>query len=113
MESGLFVVIGAVIGALPTLIIAKMNGNAQNRRQLRQLALEMALEERRQMIDVAKEDSRPSRIPPLSAFLPVAYESIQRFLSGDTKVIDFEKAYAEIHRLASESQAQAQKAFDK
>lgn len=113
MESGWFVVIGALIGALPTLVIAKMNNDAQNKRQLRQLALEMAINERKAMIDVAKENGKPARIPPQSAFLPPAYVAVQQFLSGDAKTIDFEKAYDEIHKLASESQACAQRTFDK
>jgi hypothetical protein len=112
MESGWFVVIGALIGAFPTLVIAKMNNDAQNRRQLRQLALEMAINERKAMIDVAKENGKPARIPSQSAFLPAAYATVQHFLSGDAKTIDFEKAYAEIRKLASESQACAQRTFD-
>lgn len=113
MESGWFVIIGAVIGALPTLVIAKMNNDAQNKRQLRQLALEMAINERKAMIDVAKENGKPTRIPPQSAFLPAAYAAIQEFLSGDAKAIDFQRAYAEIQKVASESQACAQRTFDK
>ena len=113
MESGWFVVIGALIGALPTLVIAKMNNDAQNKRQLRQLALEMAINDRKAMIDVAKENGNPARIPAQSVFLPPAYAAVQQFLSGDITTIDFEKAYAEILKVVSENQACAQRTFDK
>ncbi|BBD06849.1 hypothetical protein [Desulfovibrio ferrophilus] len=113
MESGWFVIIGAVIGALPAFVISKMNNNAHDKRQLRQLALEMAINERNAVIDVAKAKGRHAGIPPQSAFLPVAYASVQAFLSGDVNSIDFEKTFAEINKLASESQTYAEKFFIK
>lgn len=65
------------------------------------------------MIDVAKANGKPAKIPPQSAFWPAAYATVQQFLSGDVKTIDFEKAYAEIRKLASESQAVAHRTLDK
>lgn len=100
MESGWFVVIGAVIGVIPTVIVAWINQREEKERDLRQLALELALAEYRGILD----HSRPGqKIFPPSVFVPAAHRAVTAYMRDSLDPDDLHKYAAELAEIGRKS----------
>ncbi len=99
MESGWFVVIGASIGIIPTLIVGWLNQRAEKERHFRQLAMEMALAEYGTLVDIAMKLENKVTILPPTAFIAPAYVGVEKFMDGNIRADEIADAYAEISEI--------------
>ncbi len=105
MESGWFVVIGAmvgaIVGAVPTVVIGWLKNRAEKETQLRQMALELALADRKNHCEInSRKRGQVAYFPP-TAFIASAYVSVREFMSGKLRPEDIEDKYARIAETVS------------
>ena len=72
---------GAIIGSLGTITTVYLQLQAQDRREQVRQAAALALEERKVLMDIAREDKRRLVLPPISLAISVYLETL-RVLEG-------------------------------
>lgn len=101
MESAWFAIfgtlVGAIIGAVPTIVIGKMNLKAEKERQMRELGLQMALVEYQVQCQV-RCNPGDELLPPV-AFIGTAYQAVRKLMGDDLDIEQFEKVYKETSEL--------------
>lgn len=80
MESGWFVVIGAAVGVIPTLLTGWLTKRAEKQKQLREMALKVALAEHERTMEIAKFTKGPKVIPLLYAHTDGIYGSKEMYV---------------------------------
>lgn len=103
MESGWFVVIGAAVGVIPTLLTGWLTKRAEKQKQLREMALKVALAEHERTMEIAKFTKGPKVIPPSYTHIPMAYMAVRKCMSGEMKPEDIPQYYEELARLIEEN----------
>lgn len=98
MESGWFVVIGAIVGALPGVIFGWMSIRSAKDRQLRQMALEAALAEFKMHSELIIQHGRGNLKPPSAYFAP-AYLSVLALMANKLKPTEIEAAYKKMSEM--------------
>lgn len=98
MESGWFVVVGAIVGALPGVIFGWMSIHSAKDRQLRQMALEAALAEFKMHSDLIIQHGGGNFKPPSAYFAP-AYFSVLALMAKELKPSEIEAAYKKISEM--------------
>jgi len=111
MESGWFVVMGAAIGIVPGIVIAWMNNKTERKKQLRQLAMEMALAEYKFHANIALNGG-PDGVSPPMTYLGVSYASVLRFMEKGVNTDNVDEAYEELAELVEQNAHYAKKHLD-
>lgn len=101
MEKVLLVVLGAIIGAVPTILIGWMNLKAEKERQIRELGLEMALSEYKIQCELVFREGKGIIMPPV-AFIGTAYQGVKKLMDNDLDPSQFKKAYKDLAKVVKE-----------
>jgi len=102
MKEVLLVLVGAIIGAAPTIIAALINQKAEREKHLRQLAVELALAEYRADVEWVRRREKKTLHPPASHIAP-AYAGVKGFMSGDLSPEGIHKTYDKIEEVTLEN----------
>ncbi|MBI9078682.1 MAG: hypothetical protein JEY79_02960 [Pseudodesulfovibrio sp.] len=112
MEKILLIVLGAFIGAVPTLIMGWMNLKATKERHMRELGLKMALAEYKVHTDLVVAKGKGKFSPP-SAYLAPAYQSVLKLMDTNLSTTDFDKVYTDLAEIARENSKAAEESLPK
>lgn len=117
MESFLIAIIGifgAVIGASASIVTTYIQNYFQAKRERTRLIMEIAFDDRKSQIELARSLGRAATIPPVALYLHYHLELLKLIEKGSMKQEDLEKLTREnreinniIKRLQKEEQKQS------
>lgn len=103
MESGVYALLGVLVGALPVLFNSWRERKAQEKRHLRELAVEMALGEFRAHMEVAQMGGGRAVHPPLT-YLATSLIAVEELMDGNIRWKDLDFSFAMIAEKIQQAQ---------
>jgi len=91
MEQVMLVVVGAIIGAVPTLILGWMRFKSEEKKQLRALAIEVALTEYKCQCELSRGQN--VTIPPPITYVPGKFDTVKTCLGPQLSFEELDKIY--------------------
>lgn len=91
--------LGVILGSLTSIVIMHLQLKAQKKREMLQIASQLALEEYTKRIELAKINPKLSGVSPLSSFLHYNLKMLSSIEKGKISQKDIDKIYKENQKL--------------